>query len=107
VEGLRNRLEALASPQLVTAFNTNDTEKARFFVQIFGDMERGEQLLKYYRKCLKARNLKLWEKTVDENQHLTALEWFQCFFETLEKVLKEQVECFLFGNTSMLSSFIS
>ncbi len=31
----------------------------RFFVKIFGDMERGQQLLKYYRKCLKARALKV------------------------------------------------
>lgn len=28
-------------------------------MKIFGDMERGQQLLKYYRKCLKARALKV------------------------------------------------
>jgi hypothetical protein len=49
VEGMKNRLEALSSPQLVAAFNADDAEKARFFVKIFASMDRGEQLLKYYR----------------------------------------------------------
>ena len=53
MESLKNRLEALASPQLVTTFNSSDAEKSKFFVKIFTDMEREEQLLKYYRKCLK------------------------------------------------------
>ncbi len=49
VEGMKNRLEAMASPQLVAAFNADDADKARFFVTIFGNMERDDQLLKYYR----------------------------------------------------------
>ena len=59
VEGLKNRLEALASPQLVSAFNSNNSERSKFFVKIFSDMERSQQLLKYYRKCVRARALKV------------------------------------------------
>ena len=33
--GLKNRLEALASPQLVAAFNSNNNERSKFFVKIF------------------------------------------------------------------------
>ena len=50
MEELKNRLEALASPQLVAAFNASDKEKSRFFVQLYADMERSAQLGNYYRK---------------------------------------------------------
>ncbi len=93
VEGLKNRLEALASPQLVAAFNADDAEKAKFFVKIFGEMERGPQLLKYYRKCLKARALKVWEKTVSANHHQTVLEWAASYFDSMKSLIKEQVTC--------------
>lgn len=90
VEGLKNRLEAMASPQMVAAFNSDDAEKAAFFVEIFANMDRGEQLLKYYRKCLKARILKIWSKTVDDRQHQNVLEWTKSFFGQLEALMGEQ-----------------
>ena len=90
VEGYKNRLEALASPQLVASFNSDDTERAIFFVSIFSCMGRADQLLKYYRKCLKARVLKLWGKVLEEMQHLTALEWFTAFFTQLELLMEKQ-----------------
>ena len=53
VEGLKNRLEAMSSPHLVQAFNSNDLTRAQFFVKVFADMDRSLQLLKYYRKVKK------------------------------------------------------
>jgi len=55
VEGLKNRLEAMSSPHLVQAFNSNDLTRAQFFVKVFADMDRSLQLLKYYRKCVRAK----------------------------------------------------
>ena len=66
VEGLKNRLEALASPKLVAAFNGVDADSARFFVKMFSDMERSPQLLKYYRKCIRARLLKAWAELTNQ-----------------------------------------
>ncbi|XP_059098482.1 conserved oligomeric Golgi complex subunit 7-like [Tigriopus californicus] len=94
VESLKNRLEALASPQVVAAFNSSDEVKAKFFVQIFNGMERGSQLLKYFRKCLKARLIKDWERIVEDNQHLGALEWCETFFSQLEQTLGSQFQWF-------------
>ncbi len=65
----------------------------RFFVRIFSGMERNGQLLKYYRKCLKARVLKSWERTVNEHQHETVLEWTKYFFAESESMVKDQVSC--------------
>ena len=89
--GLKNRLEALASPQLVSAFNTNDNVKGKFFVKVFSDMERSQQLLKYYRKCVRARALKSWANTVEDNEQFTVLQWIQTFFTYLKKQIEEQV----------------
>lgn len=102
VEGLKNRLEALASPELVASFNANNVEKSRFFVKAFKDMGRSPQLLKYYRKCLRARLLRLWSDVVregDEGSFLTndaagpssVLEWSRKFFSIVSATLKEQV----------------
>lgn len=95
VEGLKNRLEALASPQLVGAFNASDAERSRFFVTMFADMERSPQLLKYYRKCVRARELKVWANLVmDDNNGNTVLEWTRVFFAKLTKHIQEQFEWF-------------
>ncbi len=91
VEGLKNRLEALASPQLVAAFNNCDKEKSKFFVQIFSDMDRSNQLLKYYRKCVRAKALKTWSNTVEDNEQMTYLQWISSFTQHLTKQLDEQV----------------
>ena len=91
MEGLKNRLEAMASPQLVSAFNCNDSERSKFFVKIFADMERSTQLLKYYRKCVRARALKTWANIVDDNEQFTLLEWSKSYFSYLKQQVKDQV----------------
>ena len=85
------RLEALASPQLVLAFNTNDKEKSKFFDQVFSDMNRSPQLLKYYRKCVRARALKAWSNIVEDNEQFTLLEWSKSYFSYLRQQVEIQV----------------
>jgi hypothetical protein len=94
VEGVKNRLEAICSPQLVDTFSACDAERAIKLVGLFEDMERSQQLLRYYRKCLKARLLKAWARTVDDNQHLTVVEWAPEYFSTVEGIIREQVPWF-------------
>ena len=88
---MKNRLEALASPQLVSAFNSNNNDRSKFFVKVFSDMERSQQLLKYYRKCVRARALKSWANTVEDNEQFTVLHWVKSFFVYLKKQIEEQV----------------
>ena len=92
VEELKNRLEALASPQLVAAFNACDSTKSKFFVQLYADMERSPQLLNYYRKWwVRTRALKTWANIVEDNEQSTVIEWSQLYFGYLQKELDEQV----------------
>ncbi|RUS78612.1 hypothetical protein EGW08_013618 [Elysia chlorotica] len=61
LEKLKNRLEALLSPQLITAFNAQSLEETQKYVKIFEDIERLPQLYKYYHKCHKHNLLQSWK----------------------------------------------
>ncbi|KAJ3583738.1 hypothetical protein NHX12_015646 [Muraenolepis orangiensis] len=61
LEALKNRLEALASTQIVSTFNSMATEQAKLFVKVFSEMDRMPQLLAYYYKCHKGQLLSSWQ----------------------------------------------
>ncbi|XP_077595863.1 conserved oligomeric Golgi complex subunit 7 [Stigmatopora nigra] len=61
LEALKNRLEALASPQIVAAFNSMSVDQAKLFVKVFSEIDRMPQLLAYYYKCHKAQLVNVWQ----------------------------------------------
>ncbi|XP_042294025.1 conserved oligomeric Golgi complex subunit 7 isoform X2 [Sceloporus undulatus] len=61
LEALKNRLEALASPQIVSAFSTQSVDQARVFVKVFTEIDRMPQLLSYYYKCHKVQLVAVWQ----------------------------------------------
>uniref|UniRef100_A0A452TWH2 Conserved oligomeric Golgi complex subunit 7 n=1 Tax=Ursus maritimus TaxID=29073 RepID=A0A452TWH2_URSMA len=62
LEALKNRLEALASPQIVAAFTSQSVDQSRVFVKVFTEIDRMPQLLAYYYKCHKAQLLAAWQE---------------------------------------------
>ncbi|XP_006730882.1 conserved oligomeric Golgi complex subunit 7 [Leptonychotes weddellii] len=62
LEALKNRLEALASPQIVAAFTSQSVDQSRVFVKVFTEIDRMPQLLTYYYKCHKAQLLAAWQE---------------------------------------------
>ncbi|XP_070617012.1 conserved oligomeric Golgi complex subunit 7 [Erythrolamprus reginae] len=61
LEALKNRLEALASPQIVSAFSTQSIDQAKLFVKVFTEIDRMPQLLAYYYKCHKVQLMAAWQ----------------------------------------------
>ncbi|XP_032086457.1 conserved oligomeric Golgi complex subunit 7 [Thamnophis elegans] len=61
LEALKNRLEALASPQIVSAFSTQSVDQAQLFVKVFMEIDRMPQLLAYYYKCHKVQLMAAWQ----------------------------------------------
>ncbi|XP_077481878.1 conserved oligomeric Golgi complex subunit 7 [Stigmatopora argus] len=61
LEALKNRLEALASPQIVAAFNSMSVDQAKLFVKVFSEIDRMPQLLAYYYKCHKVQLVNVWQ----------------------------------------------
>ncbi|XP_023607326.1 conserved oligomeric Golgi complex subunit 7 isoform X2 [Myotis lucifugus] len=62
LEALKNRLEALASPQIVAAFTSQSVEQSKVFVKVFTEIDRMPQLLAYYYKCHKAQLVAAWQE---------------------------------------------
>ncbi|XP_039696156.1 conserved oligomeric Golgi complex subunit 7 [Pteropus medius] len=62
LEALKNRLEALASPQIVAAFTSQSVDQAKVFVKVFTEIDRMPQLLAYYYRCHKAQLLAAWQE---------------------------------------------
>ncbi|GAA6087456.1 conserved oligomeric Golgi complex subunit 7 [Tachysurus ichikawai] len=81
LEALKNRLEALASPQIVSTFNTHSTEQAKLFVKVFTEMDRMPQLLAYYYKCHKVQLLSVWENVCQSDA--TLKQQLSEFYDTL------------------------
>lgn len=54
---LKNRLEALLSPQLISAFQSHSLSEAQRCVQIFTSIQRYPQLKNYYVGCHKVSNI--------------------------------------------------
>ncbi|KAM9210877.1 conserved oligomeric Golgi complex subunit 7 isoform 2-T2 [Dugong dugon] len=62
LEALKNRLEALVSPQIVAVFGSQSIDQAKAFVKVFTEIDRMPQLLAYYYKCHKVQLLAVWQE---------------------------------------------
>nr|CAI5835944.1 unnamed protein product [Callosobruchus analis] len=83
LEGLKNRLEAIASPSVVQAFNTSNLEQSQLYIKIFGSIGRTAQLIKYYHKCQKDVLLKKWRDQLELEQDYSTIEWIHNYYSTL------------------------
>ncbi|XP_076644594.1 conserved oligomeric Golgi complex subunit 7 [Halictus rubicundus] len=103
LEGLKNRLEAMASPKLVQAFTAANMEQAKVYVDIFNKMERLPQLLKYYHNCLKVSLGQEWRRTIELAQDENVTYWLHAYYDKLLSNWHDQVKwCHqVFPNTSV------
>lgn len=90
LEALKNRLEALASPQIVATFNSMSIEQAKLFVKVFTEIDRMPQLLAYYYKCHKGQLVSMWQdlsqSELNLNQQLSE------FYDTLLSSWHSQIQ---------------
>ncbi|XP_030622957.1 conserved oligomeric Golgi complex subunit 7 [Chanos chanos] len=90
LEALKNRLEALASPQIVGAFNSLSIDQAKLFVGVFSEMDRMPQLLAYYYKCHKVQLLSVWESVCQSDSPLK--QQLSEFYDTLLSTWHTQLQ---------------
>lgn len=129
LEGLKNRLEAMASPKLVQAFTAADLgklyylrnifhrtvkfpsnlcvtkclEQSKIYVDIFNKMERLPQLLKYYHNCLKVSLGQEWRRTIELAQDENVTYWLHTYYDRLLSSWHDQVDV-LFVRMSLSSN---
>ncbi|XP_021926091.1 conserved oligomeric Golgi complex subunit 7 isoform X2 [Zootermopsis nevadensis] len=108
LEGLKNRLEAMASPLLVQAFTSASIEQSRVFVKVFTAIDRLPQLLKYYHKCQKGVLMQQWRNLVEMEQDEGIAEWMHKFYDTLLSNWHDQVKwcCQVFTSVSVANILI-
>lgn len=81
LEALKNRLEALASPQIVATFNSMSMDQAKLFVKVFTEIDRMPQLLAYYYKCHKGQLVSMWQDL--SQSELSLNQQLSEFYDTL------------------------
>lgn len=83
LEKLKNRLEAMLSPQLMSAFNAQSVEAAQMFTAIFKSIDRLPQLYKFYNTCHKGTLLQWWKSLVESNADDSLVEWMNQLYDHL------------------------
>uniref|UniRef100_A0A023EY93 Conserved oligomeric Golgi complex subunit 7 n=2 Tax=Triatoma infestans TaxID=30076 RepID=A0A023EY93_TRIIF len=106
LESFKNRLEAITSPALVTAFTNKNIDESKKYVNMFTGMERLPQLVKYYSRCEKGSMCREWTNLVELDQDHGVIEWLAAFYHSLLINWQSQVKwCSqVFGSVEMLPS---
>ncbi|XP_015230645.1 PREDICTED: conserved oligomeric Golgi complex subunit 7 [Cyprinodon variegatus] len=90
LEALKNRLEAMASPQIVATFNSMSLDQAKLFVKVFTEIDRMPQLLAYYYKCHKGQLVSIWQDL--SQSELSLNQQLSEFYDTLLSTWHAQVQ---------------
>ncbi|XP_018407840.1 PREDICTED: conserved oligomeric Golgi complex subunit 7 [Nanorana parkeri] len=90
LEALKNRLEALCSPQIVSAFNSQSVDQAKMFVKVFSEIDRMPQLLAYYYKCHKVQLVFAWQELCQSEMPLDRQ--LMDFYDTLQSAWHTQLQ---------------
>ncbi|XP_060524695.1 conserved oligomeric Golgi complex subunit 7 [Cylas formicarius] len=94
LEGLKNRLEAIASPLIVQAFTSYNTEQAARYVHIFQLMGRLPELIKYYGKCEKDTLIKKWRDQLETELDGSVVQCMHNYYNVLISNWHTQVKWF-------------
>ncbi|XP_039992099.1 conserved oligomeric Golgi complex subunit 7 isoform X2 [Xiphias gladius] len=90
LEALKNRLEALASPQIVATFTSMSMDQAKLFVKVFTEIDRMPQLLAYYYKCHKGQLVSMWQDL--SQSELSLNQQLSEFYDTLISTWHAQLQ---------------
>lgn len=90
LEALKNRLEAMASPQIVATFNSMSLDQAKLFVKVFTEIDRMPQLLAYYYKCHKGQLVSVWQDL--SQSELSLNQQLAEFYDTLLSAWHAQLQ---------------
>uniref|UniRef100_A0A1B0D1I4 Conserved oligomeric Golgi complex subunit 7 n=1 Tax=Phlebotomus papatasi TaxID=29031 RepID=A0A1B0D1I4_PHLPP len=92
VEDAKNKLEALASPQVVKCFSIGNATDAIKYVELFMKMGRLTQLKQYYRTVQKTRLQNQWQEIVDLVDNSTDIRFLREFYHLLLEHFQKQVK---------------
>ncbi|XP_014095698.3 conserved oligomeric Golgi complex subunit 7 [Bactrocera oleae] len=94
VEDFKNRLEALASPNVVQCFSEGDLEQTKQYVNIFDGIGRISQLEQYYRAVQKNSLQQKWKQILDVQaaENIMQHQFLSIFYTSLVEHCQQQVK---------------
>ncbi|XP_035211268.1 conserved oligomeric Golgi complex subunit 7-like isoform X2 [Stegodyphus dumicola] len=95
LENLKDRLEAMISPRLIAAFNTQSlvTDVALMYMKIFKDLRRLSTLQKHYHNFQKNQLIQQWKQIVECDPEETLIDWLNNFHDILLSTWHSQMTC--------------
>ncbi|TPX44946.1 hypothetical protein SeLEV6574_g04188 [Synchytrium endobioticum] len=92
LSSLQNKLEALLSPQVITALNDRDIEGCKRLYRIFLQIQRGSDFAAYYYRSRKASIIKIWDasKHSVNTRDSNIVTIMETFYEEVEKLLSKE-----------------
>ncbi|VVC39784.1 Conserved oligomeric Golgi complex subunit 7 [Cinara cedri] len=105
LDELKSKLEVILTPMLIVAFENENIDESKRYVNIFTDLEKRDQITKYYIKCNKNRLRKEWASKIYANEYSkNPLFFFESFYEALMECKRQQMILYkkLFNNEEQL-----
>ncbi|KAK4312456.1 hypothetical protein Pmani_016142 [Petrolisthes manimaculis] len=91
LEGLKVRLEALASPHIVAAFTHHNLDESVKYARLLRSLGRVSQLESYYHKCEMGQLGAAWRGGVEGAQLSATPTWLTSFYDRLSLLTSQQV----------------
>ncbi|CAL4066157.1 unnamed protein product, partial [Meganyctiphanes norvegica] len=111
LEGLKVRLEALASPYIVAAFTQHNLEESIKYSSMLRSLGREDQLETYYHKCEISQLCTAWRSSVEGYQMSGPPTWITSFLDNLFNLISQQVkwcsQVFVDCNPSLMLSVLT
>ncbi|XP_047486009.1 conserved oligomeric Golgi complex subunit 7-like [Penaeus chinensis] len=91
LEGLKVRLEALASPHIVAAFTQHNLDESVKYARLLRSLGRVDQLESYYHKCEIGQLGTAWRNGVEGSQLSGPALWLTSFYDRLSLLISNQL----------------
>lgn len=91
LEGLKVRLEALASPHIVAAFTNHSLDESMKYARLLRSLGRVSQLESYYHKCEIGQLGAAWRGGVEGYQLAGPPNWLITFYDKVSLLTSQQV----------------
>ncbi|ROT76417.1 putative conserved oligomeric Golgi complex subunit 7 isoform X1 [Penaeus vannamei] len=99
LEGLKVRLEALASPHIVAAFTQHNLDESVKYARLLRSLGRVDQLESYYHKCEIGQLGTAWRNGVEGSQLSGPALWLTSFYDKLSLLISNQTKDGLLENS--------
>jgi len=91
LEELKDRLESMLEPSIISGFMSQTLDSAHFYVKLFKDMKRMAKLKSYYHKCIKNQILSEWTRIVRLDPEENIMDWLNGIYDLLLSLWHSQI----------------